>query len=56
MSSQTNERIEMNQIGKRFKCESCGSEALVTKAGDGELQCCGAAMEMVVPKKTASAD
>ena len=46
----------MNQVGKRFKCESCASEVLVTKAGDGELQCCGAAMEMVKPKQTASAD
>ena len=46
----------MNQVGKRFKCETCGSEVLVTKAGDGELHCCGTTMELVKPKQTASAD
>ena len=46
----------MNQVGKRFKCESCASEVLVTKAGDGELHCCGAPMVLVQPKQTASAD
>ncbi len=46
----------MNQVGKRFKCETCGSEVLVTKPGDGELQCCTAVMVLVEPKKTASAD
>jgi desulfoferrodoxin-like iron-binding protein len=46
----------MNQVGKRYKCAECGSEVLVTKPGDGTLQCCGEAMDLMVPKKTASAD
>ncbi len=47
---------DMNQVGKRFRCDECGSEALITKGGEGELHCCGSAMQLVVPKKTASAD
>lgn len=46
----------MSQIGKRYVCSECGTEVLVTKAGDGQLECCSAAMEMVKPKTTASAD
>lgn len=30
-----------NQTGKRYVCERCNSEMLVTRGGDGELQCCG---------------
>lgn len=30
-----------NQIGKRYSCLKCGSEVIVTKAGDGVLKCCG---------------
>lgn len=32
-------RITMNQAGKRMKCEVCGAELVVTKGGDGTLQC-----------------
>ena len=46
----------MNQVGKRYKCADCGTEILVTKSGDGSLRCCRADMELLVPKKTASAD
>jgi len=46
----------MAQIGKRYMCGECGTEVLVTKAGEGQLGCCGAAMEQVRPKTTASAD
>ena len=34
-----------NQIGKRYQCTKCGSEFIVTKAGDGEIHCCGQPME-----------
>ena len=34
-----------NQVGKRYFCEKCGSEMLVTKAGDGGLSCCGQPMQ-----------
>ena len=27
------------QMGKRYSCGTCEAEVVVTKAGDGELQC-----------------
>ena len=45
-----------NQLGKRFKCESCGSEVLCTKAGEGSVQCCGKDMELQKPKALPSSD
>lgn len=35
-----------NQVGKRYFCEQCGSEMLITKAGTGELRCCGQPMQL----------
>lgn len=34
-----------NQVGKRYQCAKCSTEMIVTKAGDGELQCCGETMQ-----------
>jgi hypothetical protein len=34
-----------NQVGKRYMCTKCNSEMIVTKAGDGELGCCGQPMQ-----------
>ncbi len=45
-----------NQLGKRYKCANCGTEALCLKAGDGMVQCCGVAMELLQPKVLPSAD
>lgn len=45
-----------NQLGKRFFCESCGTETLCTKAGDGTVHCCGKPMQLKEPKPLASAD
>ena len=33
-----------NQTGKRYFCEKCGSEFIVTKGGDGEVNCCSQPM------------
>lgn len=44
------------KVGKRYRCEGCGSEVLVTKATDTVLGCCSAEMQLLEPKKTASAD
>jgi desulfoferrodoxin-like iron-binding protein len=30
----------MNKAASRLKCEVCGGEVVVTKAGDGALHCC----------------
>ena len=46
----------MLQVGKRYKCEECGTEALVTKASQGDLSCCNVEMGLQQPKTTASAD
>jgi desulfoferrodoxin-like iron-binding protein len=34
------------QVGKRYVCAKCGSEFIVTKAGKGELKCCGQPMQI----------
>lgn len=44
------------KVGKRYRCEGCGTEVLVTKVSPGDLECCGETMGQLEPKKTASAD
>ncbi len=34
-----------NQLGKMYICQKCGSQVIVTKAGQGALKCCGEPME-----------
>ncbi|MCL2669283.1 MAG: hypothetical protein FWE89_01240 [Syntrophaceae bacterium] len=34
-----------SQVGKRYGCKKCGNEFIVTRAGKGELKCCGEPME-----------
>jgi desulfoferrodoxin-like iron-binding protein len=46
----------MLEVGKRYACEVCGTESLVTKPSDGTLACCGQDMAQMAPKKAASAD
>lgn len=43
-------------LGKRYTCETCGAEVLITKGGDGALRCHGAEMEMAQPKTLPSSD
>ena len=45
-----------NQLGKRFQCESCGTEVLCIKPGEGEIQCCSVPMKLLQPKVLPSAD
>lgn len=45
-----------NQLGKRFKCETCGTEVLCTKAGEGSVICCDKEMELQKPKALPSSD
>lgn len=33
--------------GEKYKCSKCGNEVVVTKAGGGELVCCGEPMELI---------
>ena len=45
------------QVGKRFTCEECGTQVLVTKPSEqGELNCCGTPLTQQEPKKLASSD
>jgi len=46
----------MTEIGKRYTCESCGTQVLAIKAGDGELECCSAPMVLMDPKPIPSGD
>lgn len=44
------------KVGKRYQCDGCGTEVLVTKPSDSDLSCCTGEMQALEPKKTASAD
>lgn len=35
-----------NVVGKRYRCDKCSSEFIVTKGGNGTLVCCGQPMEL----------
>ena len=45
-----------NLLGKRFKCATCGTETLCTKAGEGVVECCGVEMPLKEAKKLPSSD
>ena len=34
-----------NEMGKRYRCAKCGTELIVTRAGNGAVSCCGQPME-----------
>lgn len=34
------------ELGRRYKCNICGTEVLCTKEGAGTLNCCGKEMEL----------
>jgi len=35
----------VKNVGEHYTCNICGNEVTVTKAGGGELVCCGEPME-----------
>ena len=35
-----------NEMGKRYRCPKCGAEFIVTKGGEGTINCCGQPMEL----------
>lgn len=45
-----------NQLGKRYKCENCGTEVLCIKGSNGEVVCCDKPMTLLQPKMLPSAD
>jgi desulfoferrodoxin-like iron-binding protein len=46
----------MSKLGKRYRCSVCGTEILVTKAGEGTATCCEKEMEVQEPKPLPSSD
>jgi desulfoferrodoxin-like iron-binding protein len=46
----------MSQLGKRYKCEECGTEVLCTKPGEGAFVCCEKEMKLQEPKPLPSSD
>jgi len=45
-----------NELGKRYRCEVCGTEVLCTKAGEGAAQCCEESLVYLKPKPLESSD
>ncbi len=45
-----------NELGKRYKCEVCGTEILCTKEGSGTAVCDGQEMNLLVPRPLQSSD
>jgi desulfoferrodoxin-like iron-binding protein len=39
--------MQATEVGQKFRCNVCGNEVEVTKAGGGELVCCGEPMELM---------
>lgn len=39
--------VTVQNEGEKFRCNICGNEVTVTKAGGGELVCCGQPMELL---------
>ena len=39
--------VQVIDVGERYSCPICGNEVEVTKAGGGELVCCGQPMELM---------
>ena len=45
-----------SQLGKRYRCNKCGTEVLCTKAGTGELTCDDEAMQVQEARPIPSSD
>ncbi len=43
-------------LGKRYQCPTCEATVLVTKAGDGALECHGLTMVVAATKPLPSSD
>ena len=45
-----------NDLGKRYQCETCGTVALCTKAGEGPVTCCDKDMALQDARRLPSSD
>jgi desulfoferrodoxin-like iron-binding protein len=41
--------MAVKKVGEKYRCNVCGNEVTVTKAGSGTLVCCGQDMKLVSP-------
>jgi len=39
--------MAVEKVGEKYRCNICGNEVTVTKAGGGTLVCCGEDMEKI---------
>ncbi len=39
--------MAVEKVGEQYRCNVCGNEVTVTKAGWGTLVCCGEDMELL---------
>jgi len=42
--------MAVKKVGEKYRCDVCGNEVTVTKAGGGTLVCCGQDMKLVSSK------
>jgi DNA-directed RNA polymerase subunit RPC12/RpoP len=47
---------DQNQLGKRYRCETCGTEVLCMKRGEGRFQCHGVPMAVIVIEDLPASD
>jgi len=48
--------VTTNLVGKRYRCETCGTELMCVKKGDGRFHCHGSPMAVVSAKPLPSSD
>jgi desulfoferrodoxin-like iron-binding protein len=46
----------VSQLGKRYRCQVCGTEVLCVKTGEGTIVCCGQEMVVQEPRTIPSSD
>ena len=45
-----------SQLGKRYRCEVCGTEVLCVKSGQSMANCCNQEMKLQEPRPIPSSD
>jgi len=43
--------LAVKEVNEKYRCNICGNELVITKAGGGTLVCCGEEMELLEGKK-----
>ena len=49
-------KVVGSQLGKRYRCQTCGTEILCIKAGQGVVTCCEQEVQLQEPKAIPSSD